>query len=90
MNWRKQTRIRLTFMAATGRLKDILMRDFSEPLASQIIKYAYDKHDINERNFNNGGKTKVINAIVSDYKAMKPIGSVSAVQLKKNIRLSLQ
>jgi hypothetical protein len=82
--------MRITSLAAVGKLKDILMRDFSEPLVSQIIKHAYDKHGINEKSFNNGGKTKLINTIVSDYRAIKPIGSVSAVKLKKNLRLSLK
>lgn len=82
--------MRLTSLAANGRLKDILIRDFSEPLSSQIIKHAYDKHGGNEKRFNNGDKTKVIDTIVSDYQAIKPIGSVSVTELKKSLRLALK
>ena len=36
--------MRLTSVEVTTRLKDILMKDFSEALSSQIIKQNYHKH----------------------------------------------
>jgi len=39
---------------------------------------------------NNADKTKVVNSIISDYKAIKPIGSVSVVQLKKDLHLAIK
>lgn len=90
MSTRKHTMMRLTSLAAAGRLKGILIKDFSEPMSSQIIKHALDKHGMSAKSFNNSGKAKVINEIVSDYRAIKPIGSDSAVQLKKNLCLALK
>ena len=87
---KKQKMMRLTSLAATAGLKDILMKDFSEALSSQIIKQNYHKHGLKLNNLNNSGKTKAINSIVSDYKAIKPIGSVSVVQLKKDLRLAIK
>ena len=82
--------MRLTSMAVTAGLKDILMKDFSEALSSQIIKQNYQRHGLKLNGLNNAGKTKAVNSIVSDYKAIKPIGSVSVVQLKKDLRLAIK
>jgi len=63
--------MRLTSVEVTTRLKDILMKDFSEALSSQIIKQNYHKHGLKLNSRSNGGKTKAVNSIVSDYKAIK-------------------
>jgi len=88
---KKQKMMRLTSLAVTAGLKDILMKDFSEALSSQIIKQNYHKHGLklNSPN-NNGGKTKAVNSIVSDYKAIKPIGSASVAQLKQDLNLAIK
>ena len=82
--------MRLTSLAVTTGLKDILMKDFSEALSSQIIKQNYHKHGLKLNNLNNSGKTKAINSIVSDYKAIKPIGSASVAQLKQDLNLAIK
>ena len=82
--------MRLNSLMVTARLKDILMQDFSEALSSQIIKQNYHKHGLQLNSLNNGAKTKVINLIVSDYKAIKPIGSVSVAKLKKDLRYAIK
>ena len=87
---KKQKMMRRTSLAVTAGLKDILMNDFSEALSSQIIKLNYHKHGLKLNSFNNGGKTKAVNSIVSDYKAIKPIGRASVVQLKKDLRLAIK
>ena len=74
--------MRLTSLAVTQRLKDILIKDFSESLSSQMIKQNFYKHGLKLNSLNNDGKTKTVNSIVSDYKAIKPVGCVSVVQLK--------
>jgi hypothetical protein len=87
---KKQKIMRLTSLVVKEGLKDILMKDFSESFSSQVIKHNYDKHGLKAKNFNNGGKTKVVNSIIADYKAINPIGSVSVVQLKKSLRLAIK
>ena len=82
--------MRLTSLAVTAGLKGVLMNDFSESLSSQIIKQNYHNHGLKPGTLNNGGKTKVVNAIVSDYKAIQPVGSISVVQLKKSLRLAIK
>lgn len=90
MRTKRQQMMRLTSLAVTARMKDILMKDFSESLSSQIIKHNYDRHGPKATGFSNRSKTKVVNSIVSDYKAIKPIGSVSDDQLKKSLRLAIE
>ena len=87
---KKQKMMRLNSLEATTRLKDILMKDFSESVSSLIINHNYYKHGLKLNSLNNADKTKVVNAIVSDYKAIKPIGSVAVVQLKKGLRLAIK
>jgi len=87
---KKQKMMRRTSLAVTAGLKDVLMKDFSEALAAQIIKQNYLKHGLKSDSFNNGGKTEAVNSIVSDYKAIKPIGSVSVVQLKQDLDLAMK
>jgi len=87
---KKPTMMRLTSLAVTQRLKDILIKDFSESLSSQMIKQNFYKHGLKLNSLNNGGKTQVVNSIVSDYKSIKPIGSVSVEQLKKDLRLAIK
>lgn len=82
--------MRLTSLAAAGRLKDVLAKDFSEPLSSQIIKHTYIQHGVHRERFTISDKTSVINSIVSDYKAIKPFGSIPLVQLKKSLHLVLK
>ncbi len=90
MRLKKQKMMRLTSMAVTAGLNNILTKDFSESLSSQIIKQNFYKHGLKLNSLNNGSKTKVVNSIISDYKAIKPIGSVSVVQLKKDLRLAIK
>jgi hypothetical protein len=90
MRSKKQKMMRLTSMAVAARLNNILIKDFSESLSSLIIKQNFYKHGLKSKELNNGGKTKAVNSIVSDYKAIKPIGSVSVVQLKKDLRLAIK
>jgi len=66
------------------------MKDFSESLSSQIIKQNSYKHGLKLNSLNNSGNIKAVNSIVADYKAIKPIGSVSIVQLKKDLRLAIK
>jgi hypothetical protein len=66
------------------------MKDFSESLSSQIIIRNIYKHGLQLSSLNNGDKTKVINSIVSDYKAINPIGSVTVDQLKKDLSLAIK
>jgi len=82
--------MRLTSLAVTAGIKNILMKDFSESLSSQIIKHNYDKVDLKAKDFSSSAKTQVINSIVSDYRAIKPIGSFSVDKLKKSLRLAIQ
>ena len=82
--------MRLNSLTVTARLNNILIKDFSESLSSQIIKQNFYKHGLKLNRLNNDGKTKVVNSIVSDYKAIKPVGSVSVVQLKKDLRLAIK
>ena len=89
MRSKKHQLMRLTSMAVTARLKDILKKDFSESLSSQIIRQNFYKHKLKLSSLNNGGKTKVVNSIVSDYRAIKPIGSVSVDKLKRDLRLAI-
>jgi len=90
MHSKKQKIMRLTSMAVTARLNNILMKDFSESVSSLLIKQTIYKHGLKLNSLNNDGKTKTVNLIVSDYKAIKPIGSVSVVQLKKDLRLAIK
>lgn len=90
MHSRKRKMMRLTSMAVTAGLKDILMKDFSESLSSQMIKHNYCKHGLKVKSLDSGGKAKVVDSIISDYKAIKPIGSVSVDQLKKDLCLAIK
>jgi hypothetical protein len=90
MRTKKQQMMRLTSLAVAARMKDVLMSDFSESLSSQIIKHNYNKHGSKATGFSNRSKTKIVNSIVSDYRAIKPIGSVSDDQLKKSLRLAIE
>lgn len=90
MRSKKLQMMRLTSMAVTAGLNNILVKDFSQSLSSQIIKQNLYKHGLQLNSLNNGGKTKIINSIISDYKAINPIGSVSVVQLKKDLRLAIK
>ena len=89
MHSKKHQMMRLTSTAVTARLKDILKKDFSESLSAQIIKQNYYRHGFNLNSLKNGGKKKLVNSIISDYKAINPIGSVSADQLKKDLHLAI-
>jgi len=82
--------MRLNSLTVTARLNNILIKDFSESLSSQIIKQNFYKHGLKLNRLNNDCKTKVVNSIVSDYKAIKPVVSVSVVQLKKDLRLAIK
>lgn len=86
----KQKKMRVDSLMVTARLNNVLIRDFSESVSSQIIKQNIFKHFLKSNSLNDSAKTKLINSIVSDYKAIKPIGSVSVVQLKKDLRLAIK
>ena len=77
-------------MAINKVLKKILMKDFSESLSSQIIRQNYDKCGLKLNGFNNGSHTKLINSIASDYKDIKPLGNVTVVQLKRDMRAAIR
>ena len=82
--------MRLTSMAVTARLSNILMNDSSESLSSLIIKQNTYKHGLTLNSLNKDGKAKTVNSIASDYKAIKPIGCVSVVQMKKDLHLAIK
>jgi hypothetical protein len=90
MRSKKHQMMRLTSMTVTARLKDILKKDFSESLSAQIIKQNYTRHRFNLNSLKSGAKTKLVNSIISDYKAIKPIGSVPVDQLKKDLRIAIK
>lgn len=86
----KQKKMRPNSLAVTARLNNVLMKDFSKSLSSQIIKQNIYKHDCKLNSLNGGVKTKLINSIVSDYKSIKPLGSASVERLKNELRLAIK
>lgn len=74
----------------TAGLKNVLMKDFSGPLSLLMIKHNYCKYSLQSKSLDTGGKTKIVNLIVSDCKAIKPIGGVSVIQLKRELRLAMK
>jgi hypothetical protein len=64
-------------------LQEHLMKDFSAPLASRIIEHNVRKHHVETKNRQQ--YAKLINAIVSDYQAIKPLGPINIADLKKEL-----
>jgi hypothetical protein len=64
-------------------LQEHLMKDFSESLAFRIIDHNVRKHLVGTGNRQE--YAKIINAIVSDYQAIKPLGPVDIADLKKEL-----
>lgn len=71
-------------------LQRVFMKDFSEALSVQMIKYYCSEHYLKMSSIHNSDKTALINSIVSDYQAIKPIGNVSVKKLKKELRLAIK
>jgi len=69
-------------------LKEHLMKDFSASLASQIIEHNIRKHYVETRNHQE--YAKLINAIASDYQAIKPLGHINVADLKKELRAAVR
>lgn len=73
-----------TLLNIHSALKEHLMKDFSPSLASQIIEHNIRKHraEIN----NSLEYAELINGIVSDYQAIRPLGHISVAELRKELR----
>ena len=69
-------------------LKKHLMKDFSAPLALRIIEHNVRKHRIETKNPQKC--VRLINAIVSDYQAIKPIGHINVADLKKELQAAVR
>ena len=69
-------------------LKEHLMKDFSASLASRIIEHNVKKHRVGTKNCQH--YTKLINAIVSDYQAIQPLGHNSVDDLKKELQAAVR
>jgi hypothetical protein len=90
MRSKKQKLMQSTSLAVASGLQYILMRDFSESLSFLIIKHNYCKHGLKLTSLDMSGKEKVVDSIISDFKAIKPIGGVSVLQLKKKLLLAIK
>ena len=64
------------------------MKDFSASLASRIIEHNVRKHRVDARNHQK--YAKLINAIVSDYQAIKPLGHINIADLKKELQAAVR
>jgi len=64
------------------------MKDFSASLASRIIEHNVRKHRVDARNHQE--YAKLINAIVSDYQAIKPLGHINIADLKKELQAAVR
>ena len=69
-------------------LKALLMKDFSEPLATWII-WRNCRDNCLQSEFRAYGYEKLINSIASDYAAINPVGRIKAAQLKEDLRAAL-
>lgn len=65
-------------------LKEHLMKDFSASLASRIVEHNIRRHRAGIKNRKE--YTKLINAIISDYQAIKPLGHIKVADLKKEMQ----
>jgi hypothetical protein len=70
--------------------KETLMKDFCESLSSHMILQNYRKHNLKLNSRDKAAYRKVINSIACDYKAIKPVGNVNAVHLKKELRAAIK
>jgi hypothetical protein len=68
-------------------LKEHLMKDFSASLASRIIEHNVRKHCVETKNHQE--YAKLINAIVSDYQAIRPLGHINVDDLKKDLQAAV-
>ena len=78
---------RTTFIIHAA-LKEHLMKDFSASLATRIIEHNIRKHRIETNNCRE--YAKLINAIVSDYQAIKPIGHITVADLKRELQAAVR
>ena len=65
-------------------LKEHLMKDFCSSLAVRIIEHNVKKHRVGTKDCQH--YTKLINAIVSDYQAIQPLGHITVADLKKELQ----
>ena len=69
-------------------LKELLMKDFSESLATRIIWRNCRNHRLRSEVLEHSYE-KLISSIASDYEAINPLGRIKAAQLKKDLRAAL-
>jgi translation initiation factor 2B subunit (eIF-2B alpha/beta/delta family) len=69
-------------------LKEHLMKDFSASLALRIIEHNIRKHRVETKNRQD--YAKLINAIVSDYQAIQPLGHINVADLKKELQTAVR
>lgn len=69
-------------------LKEHLMKDFSASLASRIIEHNVRRHRVETKN--HPEYEKLINAIVSDYQAIRPLGHINVDDLKKELQAAVR
>ncbi len=67
---------------AVNRIKESLSKDFSAALSEQIILQNVRKSYLDLENLNREGYIKLVESIISDYMAIKPLGNDNA-DLKK-------
>jgi hypothetical protein len=68
--------------------KEHLMKDFCSSLAVRIIEHNVKKHCIGSNN--RQYYAKLINAIVSDYQAIQPLGHITVADLKKDLQAAVR
>ena len=64
------------------------MKDFSASLALRIVEHNIRKHHVETENRQD--YAKLINAIVSDYQAIKPLGQINVAELKKELQAAVR
>lgn len=65
-----------------NKIKESLNKDFCEKLSSQIILQNCKKNHLSLTNLDRAGYIRLVDSIISDYRAIKPLGN-NNVALKK-------
>ena len=68
--------------------KEHLMKDFCSSLAVRIIEHNVKKHLVGTKNRQH--YAKLINAILSDYQAIQPLGHINIADLKKDLQAAVR
>jgi hypothetical protein len=67
------------------KIKEILTKDFCEALSDKIISQNCKKFRLNLNKLDKNNYLQLINAIISDYKAIKPRGMINYNQVKREL-----